>query len=129
MGDQSVLLVEDNCDDEWLALRALAKAGFTKVTVARDGAAAVQLLHGDEQAGVGETCRPGVILLDLRLPRLDGIEVLKRIRHDERTKAIRVVALTSSEDPHDKAKCRELGVTDFCSKPVTEQNLLDLGLD
>jgi len=128
MSDQIVLLVEDNCDDEWLALRALAKVGITNVTVARDGAAAVRLLHGDDQTGVGETCRPGVILLDLRLPRLDGIEVLKRIRRDERTKTIRVVVLTSSEDPHDRARCRELGVLDFCSKPFTEQCLLDLGL-
>jgi CheY-like chemotaxis protein len=128
MGDQIVLLVEDNGDDEWLALRALAKAGITNVTVARDGAAAVRLLHGDEQAGIPETCRPGVILLDLRLPRLDGIEILGRIRRDERTREIRVVVLTSSEDPHDKSQCRELGVTDFCSKPITEQCLLDLGL-
>jgi CheY-like chemotaxis protein len=128
MSDVPIMLVEDNCDDEWLALRTLAKAGITNVTVARDGAAAVRLLHGDEQAGVRETCRPAVILLDLRLPRLDGIEVLGRIRRDERTRAIRVVVLTSSEDPHDKAQCLELGVADFCSKPFTEQCLLDLGL-
>ena len=128
MVDPDILLVEDNCDDEWLALRVMKKAGLSQVTVARDGASAVRMLHGDDLSGMNATCHPGVILLDLRLPRLDGIEVLKRIRSDERTKGIRVIVLTSSEDPHDKAQCRELGVTDFCSKPFTSKCILDLGL-
>ncbi len=128
MDDPGILLVEDNGDDEWLALRVLKKAGVSQVTVARDGAAAVRMLHGDERSGAAATCCPGVVLLDLRLPRLDGIEVLKRIRGDERTKGTRVVVLTSSEDPHDKAQCRELGVTEFCSKPFTTQCIAELGL-
>lgn len=123
MDDLSVLLVEDNGDDEWLALRSLRKAGIGDVTVARDGAEAVRLLHG-----APAPCRPGIVFLDLRLPGLDGVEVLQRIRTDERTREVRVVVLSSSEDPHDKARCRELGVTEFCPKPLSIERLAELGL-
>jgi CheY-like chemotaxis protein len=124
MRDISVLLIEDNGDDEWLALWALKKIGITRVRVARDGCEALSMLHGSE----GEIMHPDLILLDLRLPKVDGLEVLQRIRDDERTREIAVLVLTSSEDPHDKETCAKLGVTAILSKPLQEQRILQLGL-
>jgi CheY-like chemotaxis protein len=128
MTDISVLLIEDNSDDEWFAIRTLKKTGLTGVAVAHDGNEAVLMLHGDELKEIHESCSPDIILLDLRLPKIDGLEVLRRIREDERTKAITVIVLTSSEDPHDKDVCRKLGVTAIFPKPLTEEALLKLKL-
>jgi len=114
----SVLLVEDNADDKELAIWVLGKIGLRSITFARDGQEAVNMLHGNGKAGVEPSCRPDIILLDLRLPRIDGLDVLRRIRADERTKDIKVFALTSSEDPRDVQACKELGVTAFLSKPL-----------
>lgn len=117
-----VMLVEDNRDDRELAIWVLNKIGLQNITVANDGQEAINMLHGDFNAGVGPTCRPDIVLLDLRLPRIDGLEVLRRIRSDERTRDIKVFALTSSEDPHDKKTCKELGVIAFLSKPLKIDN-------
>jgi two-component system response regulator len=126
MKNLSVLLVEDNCDDEELAMWVFRKHEHLVVTVARDGLEALRMLRGDERTGSGSTCTPDIIFLDLRLPRIDGLDVLRRIRSDERIASIGVVVLTSSEDPHDRQICKELGVIDFLSKPLTEQVLARL---
>jgi len=115
-----VLLVEDNCDDEFLALRTLRKLGIEKVDVARDGREAINMLLGDESAGSApKIATPSFILLDLRLPKLDGLEVLRKLRSREHTKEVPVYVLTSSEDPHDKEVCKDLGVIAFIPKPLT----------
>jgi CheY-like chemotaxis protein len=128
MRNISVLLIEDNCDDEWFAKWTLKKIGLTDVTTARDGYEALLKLHGDNFRGIGKSCAPDIILLDLRLPKIDGLEVLRRIREDERTKTTAVLILTSSEDPHDKEVCRKLGVTAIFPKPLTEEALVKLNL-
>src|SRR6185369_3527995 len=124
--DISVLLIEDNCDDEWFAKWTLKKIGLANVTTARDGYEALLMLHGDDLRSIRKSCSPDIILLDLRLPKIDGLEVLKRIREDERTKTVTVLILTSSEDPHDKEVCNKLGVTAIFPKPLTEEVLVKL---
>jgi two-component system, response regulator len=126
--DIPVLLIEDNRDDEWLARWTLNKIGLTDITIARDGHAALLMLHGDAESGIRESCSPDIILLDLRLPKVDGLEVLRRIRNDERTNNITVLILTSSEDPRDKDACKKLGVTAFFNKPLKEEALVKLKL-
>jgi CheY-like chemotaxis protein len=118
MKSMSVMLIEDNKDDEELAIWVLHKIGLENITVARDGLEAIHMLHGDEVSGVEATCRPDMIILDLRLPKVDGLDVLRSIRSDERTKDIRVYVLTSSDDPYDKEVCTELGVPAFFAKPL-----------
>jgi two-component system response regulator len=117
----SVMLVEDNADDEELTLRTLRKHGVSMISVARDGYEALALLHGVEEPE--EVCTPDVIFLDLRLPRIDGIDVLKRIRANERTKGIKIVTLSSSDDPRDSRTCEEFGVEAIFPKPLTQENL------
>ena len=98
MDGKTILLVEDNPDDEALTLRALRKANVRNdVVVARDGVEALDYLFGDgAHAGRDVSVMPQVVLLDLKLPRIDGLEVLRRLRADERTKLLPVVILTSS---------------------------------
>lgn len=116
----SVLLVEDNCDDEFLATRTLRKLGYSIVDVARDGREAVNMLIGDESTGESACIDPPeLIFLDLRLPKLDGLEVLRKIRTCDQTRNVPVYVLTSSEDPHDKEVCADLGVRAFIPKPLT----------
>jgi len=120
VSETSILLVEDNSDDEFLALRTLHKMGFNEVRVARDGREAINLLLGDEVTGAPPRLgNPCFVLLDLRLPKLDGLEVLRKLRGDERTRTLPIYILTSSEDPHDKEVCRELGALGFLPKPLT----------
>ncbi|GAM08473.1 response regulator MprA [Geobacter sp. OR-1] len=115
-----VLLIEDNSDDEFLALRTLKKMGFFDVKVARDGREAINMLLGDESAGLPpQIDPPSFMLLDLRLPKLDGLEVLRKLRSSGRTSGVPVYVLTSSEDPHDKEVCKNLGVIAFLPKPLT----------
>jgi two-component system response regulator len=128
MRDISVLLIEDNCDDEWFAKWTLKKIGLANVTTARDGYEALLMLHGDDLRSIRKSCSPAIILLDLRLPKIDGLEVLRRIRDDERTKTVTVLILTSSEDPHDKEVCKKLGVTAILPKPLAEEVLVKLNL-
>jgi CheY-like chemotaxis protein len=117
-----ILLVEDNEDDVELTLRAFARADVIyEIVVVRDGAQAidyVQRMSGDE--GV-----PQVVLLDLKLPRLDGFEVLRRLRSDERTRRLPVVVLTSSDEEQDMAACYDLGANSFLRKPVDFARFVD----
>jgi len=118
----SILLVDDNRDCETLALRSLRKAGFTTVAVARDGAEAIDVLLGDPRRG-WEATVADVVLLDLRLPKLDGIDVLRRLRSESRTRDLRVFALSSSDDPREIDGCVELGVVAVLPKPLDAEML------
>ncbi|MBI2469750.1 MAG: response regulator [Planctomycetes bacterium] len=120
MADKTILLVEDNPDDVELTLRALKKNNITnKITVVRDGAEAVDYLFGKgKYADRDTTIAPAVILLDLKLPNMDGMEVLKCIRSDERTKLLPVVILTSSKEEQDLIKGYKLGANSYIRKPV-----------
>ena len=115
-----ILLVEDNPQDLQLALRALAKSNLTNhIEVVRDGAEALEFIFGEgSYAGRKLENGPKVILLDLKLPKVDGLEVLKRIKGDERTKAIPVVMLTSSKEQSDLVQSYRLGVNSYIVKPV-----------
>ena len=107
-----ILLVEDNPSDAELTQRALRKSELgARLAVARDGAEALEYLLSSRP-------RPKVIFLDLKLPKIDGIEVLRRVRADERTKAIPVVVLTSSQEERDISECYKLGVNSYIVKPV-----------
>lgn len=113
---KSILLVEDNPDDETLTLRALRKNNIlNEVTVARDGQEALDYFFG---AGATENHTPAVVLLDLKLPKVDGLEVLRRIRADERTRSQPVVILTSSDEEQDMLKSYQLGANSYIRKPV-----------
>jgi two-component system, response regulator len=114
---QTILLVEDNPDDEMLALRALAKNNIAnRVDVARDGVEALAYLFGDGTQPPKEL--PQVILLDLKLPRIDGLEVLKRIRDNETTRLLPVVIMTSSSEERDMVESYSLGANSYIIKPV-----------
>ncbi len=116
MTNRVILLVEDNPDDEVLTLRALKKNNIlNQVTVAHDGAEALEHLFADGSAGV---TRPGLILLDLKLPKVDGLDVLRRIRADERTQFIPVVVLTSSKQEEDVLASYRGGANAYLRKPV-----------
>ena len=114
----TILLVEDNPDDEALALRALAKNNIAnRVDVARDGVEAIEYLLGEE-AVAGKRALPQVVLLDLKLPRMDGLEVLRRIRSEDRTRLLPVVILTSSDEQKDLFESYSLGANSYIRKPV-----------
>jgi CheY-like chemotaxis protein len=120
MEDKIILLVEDNADDEKLTLRALKKNNIrNEVVVARDGAEALDYLFGTGcYAGRNLTIMPQVILLDLKLPKLDGLEVLRRVRADDRTKLLPIVILTSSNEEMDRINGYGLGANSYVRKPV-----------
>jgi two-component system response regulator len=120
MSDKVILLVEDNPDDEELTLRALRKNNIQNdVFVARDGAEALDYLFGTGSfTGRDVSKMPSVTLLDLKLPKIDGLEVLKRIRADERTKLLPVVILTSSKEEQDLINGYALGANSYIRKPV-----------
>ncbi|MFH1723062.1 MAG: response regulator [Elusimicrobiota bacterium] len=120
MTNGAILLVEDNPDDEALTVRALKKSNITnEVHVARDGAEALDYLFAaGEHAGRDLSRGPAVILLDIKLPKLNGLEVLKRIRADERTKILPVVILAGSTQEEDLMKSYELGANSYVRKPV-----------
>jgi two-component system response regulator len=120
MKEKIILLVEDNPDDELLAVRALRKNEITnRVVVARDGAEALDYLFGTgAYDGRDMSEMPQLILLDLKLPKVDGLEVLKRLRDDERTKMLPVVVLTSSNETSDLTNSYRLGANSYVRKPV-----------
>ncbi|WP_136524280.1 response regulator [Geomonas ferrireducens] len=120
MQDAEILLVEDNSNCEELALRALRKAGYSNVAVARDGAEALGMLLGGE---VGGEHHPHFVLLDMKLPKIDGVGVLQKLRSNERTRKLKVFALSSSEDPEDLEQCRNLGVVAVLPKPLDAEQL------
>jgi two-component system response regulator len=115
-----ILLVEDNRDDEDLTLRALSKNNIkNEVIVARDGVEALDFLFGEGiHAGRDLTVVPHVILLDLKLPRVDGLEVLRRMRANDRTRLLPVVILTSSNEEQDRLNGYSLGANSYVRKPV-----------
>jgi two-component system response regulator len=115
-----ILLVEDNKDDEALTLHALKKYNVTnQVHVVRDGAEALEFIFcTDRYAHRRMTDRPKVILLDIKLPLVDGLEVLKRVKEDPRTRTIPVVMLTSSREERDLLESYRLGVNSYITKPV-----------
>ncbi|MDZ4339325.1 MAG: response regulator [candidate division NC10 bacterium] len=120
MPNRTILLVEDNPDDVDLTLRGLRKNNVTnEVVVTHDGVEALDYLFGTgPHAGRDMSVMPAVILLDLKLPKVDGLEVLRRLRADRRTKLLPVVILTSSNEEEDKAKSYTLGVNSYVRKPV-----------
>jgi len=120
MSEKVILLVEDNPDDEALTLRALKKNNIgNEVVVARDGAEATDYLFGTgAYAGRDMTVMPAMTLLDLKLPKIDGLEVLKRLRADDRTKLLPVVILTSSREEQDLINGYRLGANSYIRKPV-----------
>jgi len=120
MDDKIILLVEDNRDDEALTLRALKKNNIkNEVVVARDGVEALDYLFATgPHAGRNLSVMPQIVLLDLKLPRVDGFEVLRRLRGDERTKLLPVVILTTSNEEKDRINGYGLGANSFVRKPV-----------
>jgi two-component system response regulator len=127
MKERVILLVEDNADDEALTMRALSKNNITnKVVVARDGVEALDYLFGiGTYAGRDTRMQPELILLDLKLPKIDGFEVLKRLRADVRTKLLAVVILTSSKEQQDIVNGYGFGANSYVRKPVDFQQFVD----
>lgn len=122
-----ILLVEDNPDDVAMTVRALRKAKIVNhIKVVRDGAEALEFIFGE---GANRTRRadsvPKLILLDLKLPKVDGFEVLKRVKNDLRTKHIPVVILTSSREHRDVVAGYQLGVNSYVVKPVSFEGFVD----
>jgi two-component system response regulator len=122
-----ILLVEDSADDVELARRAFGKSNIAStIVVARDGAEALEYLFATgAHAGRDTRILPEVVLLDLKLPRIDGLEVLGRIRADERTRRIPVVILTSSNEAQDVIRGYNLGANSFVRKPVEFAQFLE----
>jgi len=118
--EKIILLVEDNPDDGTLTQRALKKSHIlNKLVVAKDGAEALDYIFGTgSYTGRDMSNMPEVILLDLKLPKIDGLEVLKRIRSDKRTKLLPVVILTSSKEEKDLINGYMLGANSYIRKPV-----------
>jgi two-component system, response regulator len=120
MKDKVILLVEDNPRDEALTMRALRTSNIVnEVIVARDGVEALDYLFGiGKYDGRDTSIEPQVILLDLKLPKIDGLQVLQRLRADERTRRLPVVVFTSSSEQEDMIKSYDLGANSYVRKPV-----------
>ena len=127
MEDRIILIVEDNPDDEALTIRALKKNNIgNRVVVVRDGVEALDFLFcTGAYASRDSKDMPQVTLLDLKLPKVDGLEVLKRIRADERTRLLPVVILTSSKEEQDLIESYEYGANSFMRKPVDFDQFAD----
>lgn len=128
MSDRFILLVEDNPDDEALTIRAFRKSKLVnEIVVAHDGAEALDFLFGREKyAGRDVSALPAVVLLDLRLPKIDGLEVLRRVRADNRTKLVPVVILTSSKEEQDLINGYLSGANSYIRKPVDFDKFLSV---
>jgi CheY-like chemotaxis protein len=122
-----ILLVEDNPEDEELTLRALKKSKIAnEIVVTRDGSEALDFLFGTGPYDGRDLSRmPAVILLDLKLPKLGGLDVLKQLRAEPRTRLIPVVVLTSSSEDEDMLRSYELGANSYVRKPVAFNNFAD----
>ncbi len=118
--ERTILLVEDNPDDVELTLRALKQYNVkNQIAVVRDGAEALDFLFASgAYAGRDTTTMPAVVILDLKLPKVDGLEVLQRLRADERTKLVPVVILTSSKEERDMVNGYKFGANSYVRKPV-----------
>lgn len=125
-----ILLIEDNIDDERLTLRALRKNNIiNEVVVAYDGQEGLDFLFGEGTfKGRDQSLMPALIVLDLTLPKLSGIEVLKRIRESAATRCIPVVVLTSDEDPGKVSQCYDLGANSFIRKPTDPSDFSEMVL-
>lgn len=131
LDDVEILLVEDNQHDAELALRALKKKGLAnKVFHVKDGVEALEFLFNTGQyEHLKENRKPRLVLLDLKLPKVDGLEVLRKVKADEGTKMIPVVVMTSSEQEQDIVKSYKLGVNSYIVKPVDFQNFSNAVID
>ncbi len=120
MNRKTLLLVEDNPDDELLTIRALRKHNLAnEIVVARDGQEALDYLFGEGEYAAEEAPElPQVVLLDLKLPKVDGLQVLERMRAHPRTHAVPVVVLTSSNEERDIVRSYDLGANSYVRKPV-----------
>lgn len=127
MQENTILLVEDSADDEALALRAFRNCEYvTNVVVVRDGAEALDYLFGTGQySGRDVSSQPRLILLDMKLPKLNGLDVLRRIRQDERTRFHPVVLMTSSRQETDIIAGYSLGANSYVQKPVNFDDFVD----
>jgi two-component system response regulator len=122
-----ILLVEDNPNDAELTLRALKKARVAnEIHVVRDGAEAIEFLFGEgAHAGRAGSALPRIVLLDLKLPKADGLEVLRRVKGDPRTKLIPVIVLTSSREESDLVASYHLGANSYIVKPVDSDKFFE----
>lgn len=120
MEQKRILLVEDNPDDVELTMMAFEKSGLsTEVAVVHDGIEALEYLHGTgEFAERGSIGMPEIILLDLKMPRMDGLEFLRRLRADDKTRMVPVVVLTTSNEDRDRIESYRLGANSYVRKPV-----------
>ena len=120
MNEVEILLVEDNPHDLELTMRALKKGNLANsITAVRDGAEALDFVFGRGQyAGRNPLSGPRVIFLDLKLPKVDGIDVLRAVKSDERTKKIPIVIITSSAEERDRVESYQLGVNSYVVKPI-----------
>jgi two-component system response regulator len=127
MENKTILLVEDNPDDEALTLRALKRNNIlNEVIVARDGAEALDYLFGlGSHAGRDTSKLPEVVLLDLKLPKIDGLDVLRRIRSEPLTRRMAVVILTSSNEERDIISAYDLGANSYIRKPVDFNHFME----
>ena len=127
MQNKIVLLVEDNPDDEALTLRALRKHNLAnEIVVARDGQEALDFLFGEGVYSDRDTSiLPQVILLDLKLPKVDGLEVLERLRSEQHTRHVPVVVLTSSNHEQDMIRSYDLGANSYVRKPVDFEQFIE----
>jgi two-component system response regulator len=127
MNPRKILLVEDNPDDEALTIRALRKSKIAnEIVVAHNGVEALDYLFGQgEYAGRDLADKPAIVLLDLKLPKLDGLEVLRRLRANDRTRTQPVVVLTSSSEEKDIVESYDLGANSYVRKPVAFDQFSD----
>ncbi len=126
MSDQTILLVEDSPDDVDLTMRALEKNNISnRIVVCPDGAVALSYLHEKAPGGHYVNELPQVVLLDLKLPKVDGLEVLKAVRANPRTRLLPVVVLTSSKEERDMVESYSLGANSYVRKPVSFDEFLE----
>lgn len=123
MDEKAVVLIEDNPDDAFLTMRTLKKCGITKVTLLHDGVEALDFLLGRRDDGHRPDPAPTFILLDLKLPKVDGIEVLEALHADPRARLIPVIVLSSSREDSDLRRCLALGARDYLNKPLNAGEL------